>query len=257
MVTVGLDVGSLTTKAAIVEDSTVIAHNLVLTGDSSYEAAIRVVEASMKLAGVDAKDVARYVSTGAGKGEIPYSNEQATELSCDTRGALFYYPSARTIIDMGAESVRVIRCNATGRVLDFGLNEKCASGTGIFLDTIAKALEVEVEDLGSLSLQAIEDITITATCAVFAESEVVGLIARAIDKASIISGIMKSITNRIYAQANKVGVNKDIVFIGGGAKNIGVSRSLKDLIKEELLIPQDPQIVGAVGAALIAQERSE
>jgi len=257
MITVGIDIGSLTTKAAIVGEGKVIAHELVLTGDSSYEAATRAVEAAMRLGGVGTEDVAKFVSTGAGKGETPYTDEKATELLCDTRGTLFYYPSTRTIIDMGAENVRVVRCNATGRVLDFGLNDKCASGTGIFLDTMAKALEVRIEDIGSLSLQAREDITITATCAVFAESEIVGLIARGIDRASILSGVHKSIASRIYGLVNRLGISGDVVFIGGGAKNIGLSTSLEGLIKRELLIPEAPQIVGAVGAALIAEERNK
>lgn len=257
MVTVGIDIGSLTTKAAIVGDGKVIAHELVLTGDSSYEAATRVVEAAMRLAGVDNRDVAKVVSTGAGKGETPYADEQATELLCDARGSQFYYSTVRTIIDVGAENVRVVRCGATGRVLDFGLNDKCASGTGIFLDTMAKALEVRVEDLGPISLQAREDIAITATCAVFAESEVVGLIARGIDKASILGGVHKSIASRIYGLANRIGISRDVALIGGGAKNVGLSTCLEGLIDAELLIPEDSQIVGAVGAALIAEERNK
>jgi len=257
MVTVGIDIGSLTTKAAIVGGGKVIAHELVLTGDSSREAVTRVVEAAMRLAGVGTKDIAKFVSTGAGKGETPYADEQATELLCDARGTQFYYPSARTIIDTGAENVRVVRCGTTGRVLDFGLNDKCASGTGIFLDTMARALEVRVEDLGSLSLQTREDITITATCAVFAESEVVGLIARGTDKASILGGVHKSIASRIYGLSNRLGINGDAAFIGGGAKNIGLSTSLEGLINQKLLIPEHPQIVGAVGAALIAEERNK
>jgi len=257
MVTVGIDIGSLTTKAVVVGGGKVIAHEMVLTGDSSYEAATRVVEAVMRVAGVDSKDIAKFVSTGVGKGETPYAAEQATELLCDARGSQFYYPSARTIIDVGAENVRVVRCAATGRVLDFGLNDKCASGTGIFLDTMAKALEVEVEDLGPLSLQANKDIAITATCAVFAESEIVGLIARGTDKASILGGVHKSIASRIYGLANRLGIIKDVVLIGGGAKNVGLNTSLADLINQELLIPEEPQIVGAVGAALIAEERNK
>ena len=257
MITVGIDVGSLTTKTVIVENSTIIAHKVVRTGQSTYEAVTRAVEGAMSLTTVDTTHVDGYVSTGIGKGETPYANKQVTEVLCDVRGALFYYPSARTVIDMGAESVRVARCSANGRVIDFGLNDRCASGTGTSLDTIAKALELEVEEIGPLSLQAKEDIVITATCAVFAESEVVGLIARGKDKGSILSGITKSIASRIYGLANKVGISKDVIFIGGGANNIGISKSLANLIKQGLLIPESPQIVGAVGAALIAQERSE
>lgn len=256
MITIGIDIGSLTTKAVVMSDSDVLAHQTILTGDSSYQAAAQAVETALKRARVDTKEVTKFISTGLGKGETPYEGGQATEVLCDVRGALFYCPSVRTIVDMGAESVRVVRCSDTGRVLDFGLNDRCASGTGIFLDTLAKALEVNVDDLGPLSLQAKEDINITATCAVFAESEVVGLIAQGVDKASILGGIHKSIASRIYGLANRVGISQDIAFIGGGAKNVGIIRALEELMNRQLIITQHPQIVGAVGAAIIAHERS-
>ncbi len=255
MITVGIDVGALTTKAVMMKDGKVLAYQLVFTSDSGYEAATRAVEELTSLTRVSRQDIAKFVATGAGKSETPYEAEQATEVLCDARGTLFHYPSARMVIDMGAESSRIIKCSPNGRVLDFSLNDKCAAGTGIFLDSVAKALEVRLEDIGPLSLQASEDITITATCSVFAESEVVGLIARGFPKASILSGVHKSVANRIYGLANRLGIIKDIVFIGGGAKNVGIIKSLEALLKQTLLIPQDPQIVGAIGAALIAQER--
>ena len=255
MLTAGIDIGSLTTKAVIVAEGKVIAYKMVLTGDSGYKAAARAVEEAVALARVSIKDIAKFVTTGVGKGETPYENERATEMLCGVRGALFHFPLARTVIDMGAESSHVTRCSATGRVLDFALNDKCAAGTGIFLDSMAKALEVKIEEIGPLSLQAKADIPVTATCVVFAESEVVGLIAHGIDKASILGGVHKSIANRIYGLANRMGINKDVVFIGGGARNIGICKSLEELIKHKLFIPENPQIVGALGAALIAQER--
>jgi len=257
MITVGIDVGFLTTKAAISEGGKVIAFHEVLTGDSGREASAKAVKAALSSPAMDSKDIAKIVSTGAGKGDIPYDGEQATEMLCDVKGALYYFPLAKTVIDMGAECVRVIRCGPTGRVLDFGLNDKCAAGAGIFLDVIAKALEIDLVDIGPLSLQGKEDIDITATCSVFAESEVVGLIARGKDKASILAGILKSVANRIYTLANRVGIVQDVIFIGGGAKNVGLVKNLKTLFKKELLIPQNPQVIGAIGAALIAQERSQ
>jgi predicted CoA-substrate-specific enzyme activase len=257
MISVGIDIGFLTTKAVVMIGGEIKAHYMMLTGDSGYQAANTAVQNVIEICGLGIKDIDKCVSTGLGKAETPYDHEQAPEILCDVKGSLFFYPSARTIIDVGAESCRVVRCNANGRVLDFGLNDKCASGTGIFLDTMAKALGVQIENLGSLSLQAKEDITVTATCAVFAESEVVGLIARGIDKASILGGIHKSIANRIYGLANRVGISNDVILIGGGARNIGISSCLKALIHGNLLIPEEPQIVGAVGAAIIAQDKSK
>jgi len=257
MITVGMDIGSLTVKVAVLADGKVLAHRLVLAGDNSREAATKATEETMSLAGVDAKDVAGFVSTGLGRSDAPYAAEEATEVLCDVKGALFHYPSARTVIDMGAESIRVARCGANGRVLDYAQNDKCASGTGIFLDTIATALEVEVADLGPLSLEATESITMTATCAVFAESEVVGLIAQGVDKASILGGIHASVASRTYGLVNRVGINEDVILIGGVARNIGVTRGLEAAINHGLLVAQDPQIVGAIGAAIIARDRSK
>jgi len=255
MLTVGIDAGYLTTKAVVIENRKIIAGKTTLTGESGFESIVKTVESAMSIADVKANQIANYVSTGVGKGEIPYTGTQATEILCAVKGALFYYPSAQTVIDMGAESVRVIRCNHTGRVLDFVLNDKCAAGTGIFLDTLIKILEINIEDSWRLSLQAKEDIAITSTCAVFAESEVVGLIAQGKERASILNGINRSIASRIYGLVNKVGISEGVVFIGGGAKNTVLVKCLTGLIKQELLIPKDPQIVGAIGAALIAQER--
>ena len=257
MLTVGMDIGSLTAKAVVLADGKVLAHMLVSAGDNSREVIVRAAEGAMSLAGVDAKDVAKFVSTGLGRNGAPYSAEEATEVLCDVKGTLFHYPSARTVIDMGAESIRVARCSANGRVLDYGQNDKCASGTGIFLDTIAAALEVEVADLGSVSLTATENVTMTATCAVFAESEVVGLIAQGIDKASILGGIHGSVASRIYGLANRVGISRDVVLIGGVARNIGIIKNLEAILNQELLVVENPQIVGAVGAAIIAQDRSK
>jgi len=251
-----MDIGSLNAKAVVLGDGRLLAQEVIPAGDSSRGAAARAVEEAMSRTGVRAGDVSGFVATGVGKTDAPHDAGQATEVLCDVRGALFHYPTARTVIDMGAENVRVARCGANGRVLDYALNDRCASGTGIFLDTVAAALELEVADLGPLSLQAGEDITITATCAVFAESEVVGLIAQGTDKASILGGIHRSIASRVYGLANRVGVSKDVVFTGGAARNTGICKSLEALLNQVLLIPRNPEIVGAVGAALIAQDRS-
>lgn len=257
MITLGIDIGSLTTKAVVIGDGKVLGQKLVPTGESGRESAARAVQEALKVAGADIKDVAKIVVTGSGKDDCPFPADKATEMQCGVKGAQFLFPTARTVIEMGAESSRVVKCSPVGKVLDFGVNDKCAAGTGIFLDGLAKtALEIPIEQMGPLSLKASEQIEITATCTVFAESEVVGLIARGKEKASILAGVHQSIANRIYGLVNRVGAAKDVVFIGGGARNVGIQKSLEVKVKQALLIPADPDFVGALGAAVVAQERS-
>ena len=256
MVTVGIDIGSLTTKAVVLDNGNIAACDIASTGDQGCESATEVVQKALRAAALEIKAIARFICTGAGRSEAPFNSEEATEMICAVKGALFYHPAAKTVIDMGAENTRVMRCGNAGRVLDFDTNDKCAAGTGVFLDSMAKALELRLQDIGSLALQARQEIDMTATCSVFAESEVVGLIAKGVDKASILGGVHKSIVNRIYGQVSRVGIRDPVVFVGGGAKNIGIRKGLEERIKEKISVPLDPQTVGALGAALIAQERS-
>ena len=255
-VTVGIDIGSLTTKAAVLKNGDVKSCSITLTGDNGMRAAIGAVEDALRAASVEQKHVGRYMYTGAGKGEAPSDCETAPEMLCDVKGALFYHSAARSVIDMGAENTRVIKCHGNGRVLDFNVNDKCAAGTGVFLDTIAKALEIDLEDLGRMSLSAAEEIAISSTCSVFAESEVVGLIARSADRASILAGIHKSLADRVYGQAKRAGIGQPVIFVGGGARNIGIVECMRQRMQLEILVPEKPQSIGAVGAAIIARDRS-
>jgi len=254
VITAGIDIGSLTAKAVILEDGKILSSSLSLTGDSSSEAANRVMEEAIKKAGLSSGSVQYIVSTGAGKKEAAITSEQATEVICDAKGVQFLYPQVGGVIDIGAESCRAIKCNQ-GNVVDFALNDKCAAGTGIFLDAMAKALEVKPEEMGELSLKSTQDINITSMCAVFAESEVVSLIHRRVDKVDILKGIHKSVATRVYGLANRIRIEGDTVVIGGIAKNMGLIAFLEEMMKRKVVVPRDPQIVGALGAAIIARER--
>jgi predicted CoA-substrate-specific enzyme activase len=189
-----------------------------------------------------------------GKKEATFVAGQATEVMCDAKGAQYLFPQVRGIIDIGAESCRVIECDQKGNVVDFVLNDKCAAGTGIFLDSMAKALEVKPEEMGELSLKSMQDVNITSMCAVFAESEVVSLIHRKVDKVDILKGIHKSIASRICGLANRLRMEGEIAVLGGVAKNIGVITSLEEILRLKLAVPPNPQIVSALGAAFIARE---
>ena len=255
MITAGLDIGSLATKAVIIDDSSVLSWSLLPMGESGEWTANKAMEQAAANAQLSPSDIGGVVATGVGKNENPYSAETATEVICDARGAKHLYHSVTGIIDIGAESCRAVKCDQLGNVIDFALNDKCASGTGLFLDTMAKALGVKPEEMGELSLRSQQEFNITSTCAVFAESEVLSLIHRKIDRIDILKGIHRSIAGRIAGLVDRLQMEGDIVVIGGIAQNIGVITLLTELTKFEFIVPPYPQIVGALGAAVIAQER--
>ena len=255
MVTAGIDVGSLVTKVVLLNDNKILSHEVLGTGVDIEGASQKAMDSALNKAGISSKDVESIMSTGAGKKKVPFESGQATEIMCDTKGALYLYPKADGIIDIGGENCRAIKCDAEGNVVDFALNDKCASGTGIFLDAMAKALRVKPEEMGELSLQSTEDIEVTSMCAVFAESEVVSMIHRKMPKYDILKGIHKSIASRIFGLANRILLEGKIIILGGIANNVGLVAILKELMDSELVVPEEPEIVGALGAALLARER--
>ena len=255
MITAGIDVGALTTKVVLLKEGDILASSVVSTGESGGGAVSKAMENALRLAGLTQDDVTGIASTGIGKDEVPYSTEQASEVVCAAKGAHFLHPEAGTVVDIGAESSRVVKCDSDGRASDFALNDKCAAGTGVFLDAMAKALEVKLEDMGGLSLESTEDVDITSMCVVFAESEVVSQIHRRVNKVDIMAGIHKSVATRVSGMTNRVGVSSDVMAIGGVARNIGVVKALERAFGVEVLVPENPQIVGALGAALVARER--
>ena len=255
MVTAGIDVGSLVTKVVLLNQDKIMSNEVLSTGVDIEGASRKAMDAALNKAGISLNDVESIVATGAGKKKVPFESDQSTEVMCDTKGALHLYPSIGGIIDIGGENCRAIKCDADGNVVDFALNDKCASGTGIFLDAMAKALRVKPEEMGELSLQSTQDIEVTSMCAVFAESEVVSMIHRKMPKYDILKGIHKSIASRIFGLANRILLEGKIIVIGGIAKNVGLVSILKELMDSELVVPEEPDIVGALGAALLARER--
>ena len=185
MVTVGLDIGSLNTKAAVLQDGKILSWSVIPTGEDTAQAAQTAMNEALKNAGLS-NGVDCTVATGMGKKEASCAQSHATEILCEARAARFIDQNVVGVIDIGAESCRVVKCDQDGGVSDFALNDKCASGTGIFLDAMAKALEVEVDDMGKLSLESTQDVNITSTCVVFAESEVVSQIHRRVDIIAVI-----------------------------------------------------------------------
>ena len=194
----------------------------------------------------------RILSTGAGRTEVSEAHDQITEVSAVARGAIGLDPRIRTVIDIGAEEGRAIKINADGKVVDFAINEKCAAGAGAFTEAMARALEVTIEQLGPLSLQSTKAVAINAQCAVFAESELVTLVHSKTPKPDMARAVHDAIADRIVSMVRRVGMEKEVMLVGGVARNIGFVDSLKRELDTEIFIPETPETVGAYGAALLA-----
>lgn len=217
-------------------------------------AAIKAYEKAVSEAGITKADVSYVMATGAGKGEVDFAGGTITEVGADARGAVYFFPSGRVIIDVGAEEGRAIRCDDRGKVVDFAINEKCAAGAGSFTEAMARALEVPLEEMGPLALKSSKNIPMNAQCAVFAESEVVSLIHSKVSREDIAKAVHDAIASRIISMARRVGVEKDLVMTGGVGRNVGFVKALEDGLEMPVLVPDDPEFVSAVGAALAAAE---
>jgi predicted CoA-substrate-specific enzyme activase len=256
VIVAGVDVGALSTDTVILDgDNEIVAYSIVNTGATATQAARRSYAQALALAGLAEEDVSYVISTGYGRQVVPFADIQVTEITCHAQGAHFLFPETHTVIDIGGQDSKVIKVGPSGRVLDFVMNDKCAAGTGRFLEVMAKALEIELEEMGERSLQARHPVTISSTCTVFAESEVVSRIAEGRATEDIVAGIHAAIANRISAMLKRVGVQEQVTMSGGVAKNIGVARAIEEKIGTRLNIYQEPQIVGALGASLIALEK--
>ncbi|KKM09078.1 hypothetical protein SY88_20665 [Clostridiales bacterium PH28_bin88] len=228
---------------------------VVPTGANSQAAAAKAMETALASIGLKETDIARVVATGYGRESIPFAHQQITEISCHARGAKWLFPGAKVVIDMGGQDSKVIRMGEKGKVLDFKMNEKCAAGTGRFLDVMSRVLEMDVETFSRIGLHASRQAEISSTCTVFAESEVISHIAKGTPVAEIVAGIHDAIANRVYALARSLlAPDGDVVFTGGVAKNSGMTRALEAKIERPLRVPENPQIVGAIGAAVAAWE---
>ena len=255
MIVAGIDVGSLSTKVVLMEDDRILAANILTTGEEGVVMAKKATDKALRKANMSFDQLEYIVATGCGRKSIPFANESKSEMMCHAKGAYWLFPSARTVIDIGAESSKIIRLNKNGVVEDFVGNDKCAAGTGIFLDTMAKALEVPIEEVGELSLKHKEKAMISSMCAVFAESEVVSHVHSGTPRNDILAGIHDSIAERIFGMSNRVGIMDDVVMTGGVAKNIGMIKALEEKLGTILHVPEHPRVVGALGAALVALDR--
>ena len=253
MIVAGIDIGSITAETVILQDNQMLSSSIVPTGANSRTAAERSLTAALKQASLRQEDLAAIITTGYGRASFPSATKMITEITCHARGAFFVYPETRTVIDIGGQDSKVIRLDKQGRNVDFQMNDKCAAGTGRFLEVMARALEVKLEDLGRLSRSAQRTIKISSMCTVFAESEVVSLIAENQPQEVIIRGLHDAIADRILGMVRRVGVEEKVTLTGGVAKNEGVVQALEERLEVRVFVPPEPQIIGALGAALLAR----
>lgn len=251
----GIDVGSLSADAVIIgEDRIIAAYAILPTGNDSRRAGTEALNAALAKAGIDPSRVAAAVSTGYSRDRVLQARESKTEIACHAKGAHFLFPDVGTVIDIGGQDSKAIRVGPRGRVINFAMNDKCAAGTGRFLEVMAGALQVPLGEMAQLAAESTEELTISSICTVFAESEVVSLISRGKTPADIAQAVCRSIARRTAGLVTRVGVAERVLMTGGVAKNRGVVALLSEQIGHFIHVPEEPQIVGALGAALFASE---
>ena len=248
----GIDIGSTMTKVVIVSDR-IEASFIGPTGHEHRKLANKVMEEALLRANLRFDDLAYIVATGYGRINVPFADKQITEITCHAKGLQSLLPTARTVIDIGGQDCKGIKIKA-GKVTDFVMNDKCAAGTGRFLEVIADALGVPLKELGERSLAAQNAIAISNTCTVFAEHEVISQLASGASVNDLIAGIHEAVATRVYAMVKKLKIEQDVAVTGGGAKNIGLVKALEGKFGFPLLVPPEPLITGALGAALMGKE---
>lgn len=252
----GVDIGSLTTKVVLLNEAGEIAARA--TGRSGYggkAVADRLTAVMLEEKGLTREEISVTVATGYGRVTYPADREMS-EITCQARGIAHLFPGARTVIDIGGQDSKVIRLLPGGKVVDFAMNDKCAAGTGRFLEVMAGALEVPLEEIGPLSLQAKNQCDISSFCTVFAESEVISHVSAGAPKADILAGVCNSVAARVASMSSRTGLEPEIIFTGGVASNSGVAAALAKQLGCDLMIPNDPVITAALGAALFARNLS-
>lgn len=252
MIVIGIDIGSVAAKGYLINHDS--HHRALLpTGWSPREAGQTIIERLLAASGLASDQVERIYVTGYGRVAFDLADKTVTEIKCHARGIAALYPEVRTIIDIGGQDSKVIRIGEQGRVLDFAMNDKCAAGTGRFLQVMATALGLDVSELGDAEDPG-QMQTISSMCTVFAESEIIGSLARGNPKGGIIAGLHQSVGKRVAAMARRMGIKEQVAFTGGVAINPGVKRALEEELGAKIMVPEACQYTGALGAALLALE---
>ncbi|MBN1613038.1 MAG: 2-hydroxyglutaryl-CoA dehydratase [Deltaproteobacteria bacterium] len=255
MIVAGIDIGAATAKAVLLNGNTMLSSCVIPTGESVALAAESVMRSTLDRTDLSLSEIDYIVATGYGRRAVTFAHEAITEISCHAKGANLLYPLAHTVVDIGGQDSKVIEIDEKGNIVNFAMNDKCAAGTGRFLEVMARVLNAEIEEIGSLSLKGDDPCQISNTCTVFAESEMISLRAEGKSRENILAGIHSAMAHRIAIMGNPIGFKSQIIFTGGVARNIGMKKALQDRIGEEITVADNPQIIGALGAAIIAAKK--
>uniref|UniRef100_A0A7C2K4Q8 2-hydroxyglutaryl-CoA dehydratase n=1 Tax=candidate division WOR-3 bacterium TaxID=2052148 RepID=A0A7C2K4Q8_UNCW3 len=250
----GIDIGSRTTKVCILENRKLVSYTIIKTTPKISETAYVAMSELLSKNGIHLKDISYIVATGYGRINVPFAHKQVTEISCHALGITFFSTNIRTILDMGGQDLKIIRCDEKGRVLKFIMNDKCAAGVGRFIERIAEILKIPIESVGPLSLDSTNPEKISNYCVIFALEEVLFLLKQGKVINNILAGVLDGFTERIFNMLNRFGIEKELAVCGGIAKNIGIVKRLEKMLEIPLFIPPEPQIVGAIGAAMFAKK---
>jgi len=250
----GIDIGSCTSKGVITEDGNLKVYHILQSGINYRQTAEILRVELLTKAHITQDNITSVIFTGHNLGDLPFSNTRVADIRCCARGINRIFPSARTVIDVQGQFTQVIRINERGQVINFVTSEKCAAGSGSFLDIVANVLQVRLDDIGSLSLKSQNPVAFTTGCAVFGESEAISRVAEGALKEDILAGIHKALADKITTLVERVGLEEKCAISGGGALNVGLIKKIEDSLGVTLLVPQQPQVINAYGAAIIAEE---
>jgi len=258
MIFAGCDVGSLSAEAVIIKNGSILSYKIIRVRPRPEKSAGDVMDAALSNVELTFDDIDYCISTGYGRENISFAHGNVSEISCHGKGAQWLIPSVRTVIDVGGQDCKAIGVDENGSLVNFFMNDKCAAGTGRFLEGMSKTLGVSLEELASLSLRSKKSLPITSICSVFIEIEALCFINEGEELSDITAGINQAMARRIKNLVARIGIKKDVCFTGGVAKNAGVIKSIEEILDVNVVkMPEDPQIIGALGAALFAQERGE
>lgn len=249
---VGVDIGSVFTKAVLMKDGKISAFEMVTSGGNYKEAAEKAMSQVLSRAGIPFRNVTGVVTTGLGVASAPFPSRQVSEISCQAKGVNYLFPVARTVIDIGGQSSRVIKITSEGNVVDFAISEKCAAGSGRFLQIISRILGIRIDNIGPLSLKSQQPVEFSTGCAVFAESETISRIAEGANKEDILAGVHKAIAAKVVNLVRRIGLETECVLTGGGAEDIGLVYRINEALGIKVLVPEHPRMTTALGAACIA-----
>ena len=255
MIAAGVDIGSLTGKAVIMIDDSIASWSLLPTGYDSAETANQAINDALKKVNLTFNKIDYTVSTGYGRVVVPFAQKNMTEISCHARGAIWLDSGVRTILDMGGQDCKAIRCDPSGNIANFIMNDKCAAGVGRYLEIIAQVIDIPLEKIGEASLDFEgSPLAISSMCTVFARSEILRALRQGAKKNNVLSGAHDALVNKALGLLNKLGIEKELMISGGIAKNIGVVKRIEQNVGFAVKISFEPQIVGAIGAALFARQ---